>query len=219
MTSTDIDGCMKALQNGYRSETELIQAAQRGDLEAFNLLIPHYQNLLFGIALGLMNDEDAAADAVQEALISAFRNFATFRGVSLRSWLARVVINACYDEIRKKRRQHSIPLDQFNAEGDEIETSYWLVDPQADPEVQYESRELEAAIEKSLAQLPGVYRTVLILVDIQGFSYEEAGTAAGLPIGTVKSRLARARLQMQKSLQAAGELLPVSYRMEMSLSV
>ena len=85
--------------------------------------------------------------------------------------------------------------------------------------MQYESRELEAAIEKSLDPLPGVYRTVLILVDIQGFSYEEAATAAGIPIGTVKSRLARARLQMQKSLQAAGELLPVSYRMEMSLSV
>jgi RNA polymerase sigma factor (sigma-70 family) len=218
LTSTDINICMKTLLNGYISETELIKAAQRGDLEAFNLLVPSYQNLL-GIALGLMNDEDAAADAVQEALISAFRNFATFRGVSLRSWLARVVINACYDEIRKKRRQHSVPLDQFNAEGDEIETSYWLVHPQAGPEVQDESRELEAAIEKSLDQLPRIYRAVLILVDIQGFSYEEAATAAGIPIGTVKSCLARARLQMQKSLQAADELLPVSYRMEPSLSI
>jgi len=86
---------MKVLLNGHTSETELIQAAQHGDLEAFNLLIPRYQNLLFGIALGWLNDEDAVADAVQEALISAFRKFDTFRGVSLRSWLARVVINAC----------------------------------------------------------------------------------------------------------------------------
>jgi RNA polymerase sigma-70 factor (ECF subfamily) len=210
---------MKASLNGYTLETELIKAAQHGDLEAFNLLIPHYQNLLFGIALGLLNDEDAAADAVQEALISAFRKFDTFRGVSLRSWLARVVVNACYDEIRKKRRQQSVPLDQFNAEGDEIETSYWLVDPQADPEVQYESKELEAAIQKSVHKLPSVYRIVLVLVDVQGLSYEEAATAASVPIGTVKSRLARARLQMQKSLQAAGELLPVSYRMELPLSV
>jgi RNA polymerase sigma-70 factor, ECF subfamily len=70
---------MKTLLNGYISEAELIKAAQRRDLEAFNLLVPSYQNLLFGIALGLMNDEDAAADAVQDALISAFRNFATFR--------------------------------------------------------------------------------------------------------------------------------------------
>lgn len=210
---------MKALQNAAAPEKTLIRAAQRGDLEAFNLLILRYQNLLFGIALRLLNDEDAAADAVQEALISAFRRFDTFRGDSLRSWLARVVVNACYDEIRKKRRQHSVPLEQFNAEGDEIETSYWLVDPQADPEVQYESNELESAIQKSLNKLPAIYRLVLVLVDVEGLSYEEAAGAAGVPVGTVKSRLARARLQMQKSLQIAGELLPASYRVELPLSV
>jgi RNA polymerase sigma-70 factor (ECF subfamily) len=210
---------MKALQNAAAPEKTLIRAAQRGDLEAFNLLILRYQNLLFGIALRLLNDEDAAADAVQEALISAFRRFDTFRGDSLRSWLARVVVNACYDEIRKKRRQHSVPLEQFNAEGDEIETSYWLVDPQADPEVQYESSELENAIQKSLNKLPAIYRLVLVLVDVEGLSYEEAASAAGVPVGTVKSRLARARLQMQKSLQTAGELLPAPYRVELPLSV
>lgn len=210
---------MKAIQNASIPETKLIKAAQRGDLEAFNLLILRYQNLLFGIALRLLNDEDAAADAVQEALISAFRRFDTFRGDSLRSWLARVVVNACYDEIRKKRRQHSMPLEQFNAEGDEIETSYWLVDPQADPEVQYESSELESAIQKSINKLPAIYRLVLVLVDVEGLSYEEAASAAGVPVGTVKSRLARARLQMQKSLQAAGELLPASYRVELPLSI
>jgi RNA polymerase sigma-70 factor (ECF subfamily) len=210
---------MKALQTVSTPETKLIKAAQRGDLEAFNLLILRYQNLLFGIALRLLNDEDAAADAVQEALISAFRRFDTFRGDSLRSWLARVVVNACYDEIRKKRRQHSVPLEQFNAEGDEIETSYWLVDPQADPEVQYESSELESAIQKSLNKLPAIYRLVLVLVDVEGLSYEEAASAAGVPVGTVKSRLARSRLQMQKSLQTAGELLPASYRVELPLSV
>ena len=210
---------MKALQNAAAPEKTLIRAAQRGDLEAFNLLIIRYQNLLFGIALRLLNDEDAAADAVQEALISAFRRFHTFRGDSLRSWLARVVVNACYDEIRKKRRQHSVPLEQFNAEGDEIETSYWLVDAQADPEVQYEAGELETAIQKSLNKLPEIYRVILVLVDIEGLSYEEAANAAHVPVGTVKSRLARARLQMQKSLQGAGELLPTSYRVDLPLSV
>jgi RNA polymerase sigma-70 factor (ECF subfamily) len=210
---------MKALQNAAAPEKTLIRAARRGDIEAFNLLILRYQNLLFGIALRLLNDEDAAADAVQEALISAFRRFDTFRGDSLRSWLARVVVNACYDEIRKKRRQHSVPLEQFNAEGDEIETSYWLIDPQADPEVQYESSELESAIQKSLNKLPAIYRLVLVLVDVEGLSYEEAASAAGVPVGTVKSRLARARLQMQKSLQTAGELLPASYRVELPLSI
>jgi RNA polymerase sigma-70 factor (ECF subfamily) len=210
---------MKGLQHTPVSEKALIQAAQRGDLEAFNQLVLRYQNLLFGIALRLLNDEDVASDAVQEALISAFRRFNTFRGDSLRSWLARVVVNACYDEMRKKRRQHSVPLEQYNAEGDEIETSYWLMDAEADPEVQYEASELETAIQRSLNKLPSIYRLILILVDIEGLSYEEAALAARVPVGTVKSRLARARLQMQKSLQSAGELLPSSYRADLPLSV
>ena len=208
---------MKGLQNTSTPEKTLIRAARRGDLEAFNQLVLRYQNLLFGIALRLLNDEDVAADAVQEALISAFRRFHTFRGDSLRSWLARVVVNACYDEMRKKRRQHSVPLEQYNAEGDEIETSYWLVDMQADPELQFESSELEDAIQDSLDKLPPIYRLMLVVVDIEGLSYEEAAAAAHVPVGTVKSRLARARLQMQKSLQGAGELLPASYRAEVLL--
>jgi RNA polymerase sigma-70 factor (ECF subfamily) len=210
---------MKSSQVTSLPEKTLIKAAQRGDLEAFNFLVLRYQNLLFGIALRLLNDEDVAGDAVQEALISAFRRFHTFRGDSLRSWLARVVVNACYDEMRKKRRQHSVPLELFNAEGEEIETSYWLVDPQVDPERQYESSELENAIQNSLDKLPPIYRLMLVLVDIEGLSYEEAASAAGIPVGTVKSRLARARLQMQKSLQLAGELLPTSYQVELPLSV
>ena len=210
---------MNGIQHSSTPETTLIQAAQRGDLDAFNQLVLRYQNLLFGIALRLLNDEDVASDAVQEALISAFRRFHTFRGDSLRSWLARVVVNACYDEMRKKRRQHSMPLEQYNAEGDEIETSYWLVDAQADPELQFETTELEGAIQRSLNKLPSIYRLMLVLVDIEGLSYEEAAMAAHIPVGTVKSRLARARLQMQKSLQAAGELLPASYRVELPLSI
>ena len=211
--------CMKALQTANIPEKTLIRAAQRGDLESFNLLILRYQNLLFGIALRLLNDEDAAADAVQEALISAFRRFDTFRGDSLRSWLARVVVNACYDEMRKKRRQHSVPLEQFNSDGEEIETGFWLIDPESDPETQFESFELENAIQKSLDKLQPIYRLMLVLVDIEGLSYEEAALAAHVPVGTVKSRLARARSQMQKSLQVAGELLPASYRVELPLLV
>jgi RNA polymerase sigma-70 factor (ECF subfamily) len=208
---------MKALQSANVPEKTLIRAAQRGDLESFNLLILRYQSLLFGIALRLLNDEDAAADAVQEGLISAFRRFDTFRGDSLRSWLARVVVNACYDEMRKKRRQHSVPLEQFNSNGEEIETSYWLIDPESDPELQFEASELGSAIQSSLDKLQPIYRLMLVLVDVEGLSYEEAALAAHIPVGTVKSRLARARLQMQKSLQVAGELLPASYRMELSL--
>jgi len=210
---------MKYSQNAHEAEKRLIKAAQRGDLNAFNLLILHYQNFLFGIAFRMLHDEDATADAVQEALISAFRKFNTFRGGSLRSWLARVVVNACYDEMRHKRRQHSIPLEQFNSAGEEIESGYWLVDPSVGPEEHFDAYELDLAVRDSLHTLPPMYRTVLVLVDIEGLSYEEAAAAAGIPVGTVKSRLARARLQMQKSLQTFGELLPAPYRGELPVSI
>ena len=208
---------MKYLQNTQEAETRWIKAAQRGDLDAFNLLILRYQNLLFSIAFRLLHDEDTAADALQEALISAFRKFHTFRGGSLRSWLARVVVNACYDEMRQKRRQRSVPLDQFNAAGEEVESVYWLVDPSAGPEERSEASELEHAVQAVLRTLPPMYRTVLVLVDVEGLSYEEAAAVARVPVGTVKSRLARARLQMQKSLQVFGDLLPTPYRTELRI--
>ena len=210
---------MKSLPIIHEEEKELITAAQRGDLNAFNALISRYQNLLFGIALRMLNDEDTASDAVQEALISAFSKFRTFRGGSLRSWLARVTVNACYDELRRKRRQREVPLEQFNMEGEEVEDLMWMIDPAALPEERYESYELEGAIQRSLNQLTPAYREVVVLVDIEGLSYEEASIAARVPVGTVKSRLARARLQMRSSLTGYGDLLPSQYVMDMAQSV
>lgn len=207
---------MKSLQTIYDEETDLIKAAQRGDLDAFNALILRYQNLLFGIALRMLNDEDTASDAVQEALISAFSKFRTFRGGSLRSWLARVTVNACYDEMRRKRRQREIPLEQSNMDGDEVEDLLWMIDPGARPEEQHDAFELNSAIQHSLNLLTPAYRQVVVLVDIEGLSYEEASIAARVPVGTVKSRLARARLQIRSVLQGYKDLLPSQYVMEMA---
>src|ERR1041384_3187937 len=200
-------------------EKELIKAAQRGDLDAFNTLILRYQNLLYGIALRMLNDEDTASDAVQEALISAFSKFNTFRGGSLRSWLARVTVNACYDEMRRKRRQREVPLEQFNMEGEEVEDLSWMIDPAARPEERYESYEMESAIQDSLNHLTPAYREALVLVDIEGLSYEEASVAAQVPVGTVKSRLARARLQIRSSLQGYQDLLPTQFMVDMCQTV
>lgn len=207
---------MKSLLTVHDEEQALIKAAQHGDLNAFNALILRYQNLLFGIALRMLNDEDIASDAVQEALISAFSKLNSFRGGSLRSWLARVTVNACYDEMRRKRRQREVPMEQFNMEGEEVEDLAWLIDPAARPEEQYDSFELDNAIQRSLSQLTPAYREVLILVDIEGLSYEEASIAARVPVGTVKSRLARARLQMRSTLQGYKDLLPAQYSMGMT---
>ena len=210
---------MKSLPMISDDEKDLIKAAQRGDLNAFNALILRYQTLLFGIALRMLGDEDTASDAVQEALISAFSKFRTFRGGSLRSWLARVTVNACYDEMRRKRRQREVPLEQFNMEGEEVEDLTWMIDPAARPEERYESYEMENAIQDSLNLLTPAYREALVLVDIEGLSYEEASAAAKVPVGTVKSRLARARLQVRSSLQGYKELLPSQYMMDMARSV
>ena len=201
------------------NEDLLIKSAQSGDLDAFNQLILRYQNLLFSIALRILADEDAASDALQEALISAFRKINMFRGGSLRSWLARIVINACYDELRRKRRQPVLPFEQLDPDGEEIEPDYWLKDSSAGLEEQYESTELEQAIQKCLSSLPPDYRAVFVLVDVECMSYEEAAEAVHVPIGTVKSRLARARMQMRKALQSFGELLPIAYRMGTPLSI
>ena len=201
------------------NEDLLIRSAQRGDLDAFNQLILRYQNLLFSIALRILADEDAAADALQEALISAFRKINMFRGGSLRSWLARIVINACYDELRRKRRQPVLPFEQLDADGEEIEPDYWLSDSSTGLEEQYESTELEKAIQKCLLSLPPDYRAVFVLVDVECMSYEEAAEAVHVPIGTVKSRLSRARMQMRKALQSFGDLLPIAYRMGTPLSM
>jgi RNA polymerase sigma-70 factor (ECF subfamily) len=131
----------------------------------------------------------------------------------LRSWLARIVINACYDELRRKRRQPVLPFEQIDADGEEIEPDYWLTDSSAGLEERYESTELERAIQKCLSSLPPDYRAVFVLVDVESMSYEEAAEAVHVPIGTVKSRLARARMQMRKALQSFGDLLPLAYRM------
>lgn len=207
---------MNTLLTVHDEEKALIIAAQRGDLNAFNALILRYQNLLFGIALRMLGDADVASDAVQEALISAFSKFSSFRGGSLRSWLARVTVNACYDEMRRKRRQREVPIEQFNMEGDEMEDLTWMIDPAARPEEQYDTFELETAIQRSLSQLTPAYREVVVLVDIEGLSYEEASLVANVPVGTVKSRLARARLQMRSALQGYPDLLPAQYMVGMS---
>jgi RNA polymerase sigma-70 factor (ECF subfamily) len=121
--------------------------------------------------------------------------------------------------MRRKRRQREVPLEQFNMEGEEVEDLSWMIDPAARPEEQVDSFELESAIQRSLGQLTPAYREALVLVDIEGLSYEEASIAAQVPVGTVKSRLARARLQIRSSLQGYKDLLPSQYVMDMSQPV
>ena len=192
-------------------EQTLIRAAQRGDLEAFNELVLQYQDFLFRIAVNILGEEDAAADATQQAILSAFRNLQTFRGGSLRSWLSRITVNACYDELRRSARTKTVPLQISGDDDEEMDPASWLADPNPSPEEQAETSDLVDAIQISLGALPEHYRLAVQLVDVEGLSYDEAASALDLPVGTLKSRLARARNSLRVSLQRYPDLLPAAY--------
>ena len=200
-------------------EPTLIRDAQRGDLEAFNSLVLAYQTQVYNTALRILNDEDLAADASQEAFLSAFRALNSYRGGSFRAWLLRTVTNACYDELRRKKRRPTTPLEPETEDGEEVEAPRWLADPNASPEDQLDRDELEHAIQHCLENLPIEFRAVVVLADIQGLDYSEIAVAVKKPLGTIKSRLARARLRLRECLRGFWELLPAAFRLEEESSV
>ncbi len=194
-------------------ELSLIHSSQHGDLDAFNSLVLAYQGNLFNTALRILNDEELAADATQDAFLSAFRSINTYRGGSFKAWLMRTVINACYDELRRKKRRPTTPLEP-DVDGDEMDTPHWMADPALTPEGQLEADELEHAIQHCLDNLPLEFRTVVVMADLQGLDYSEVAVATRSPLGTIKSRLARARLRLRECLQEFRELLPAAFRLQ-----
>ena len=193
-------------------ESALISAAQRGDLDSFNRLVMTYQDQVFSHAYRMMGEDEAAADASQDAFISAFRNLRSFRGGSFRAWLFRIVTNACYDELRRRKRRPTTSLEPLDDTGEEIESPAWLADPSDTPEQRLERVELEKAIQHCLEGLPEDFRAVVVMVDVNGLDYIEAAESLGKPVGTVKSRLARARGRLRECLKGVGELLPAGFR-------
>ena len=164
-------------------ENALISEAQRGDLDAFNTLVLHYQDTLFNTARRILGDDDLASDATQEAFLSAFRGLRTFRGGSFKAWLMRTVTNAAYDELRRKKRRPSTPLEPDDDEQDGVEEPHWMADPSLSPEETTEVRELEHAMEHCLEGLPFDYRTVVVMADIEGLDYTEVAAAGARPTG------------------------------------
>jgi RNA polymerase sigma-70 factor, ECF subfamily len=195
-------------------EPALIHSAQSGDLDSFNSLVLAYQDALYNTALRILGDDSAAADATQEAFISAFRSLNSYRGGSFKAWLMRTVTNACYDELRRQKRRPTVSLEPANEDDEEIESPRWLADTSMSPAEKFEADELEHAIQHCLENLPADFRTVVVLADIQGLDYSEVASAARVPLGTIKSRLARARLRLRECLQGFGELLPAAFRLE-----
>ena len=191
-------------------EPALIAAAQRGHLPAFNQIILHYQGLAYNVAYRIMNDADAAADATQDGFIKAFKRLSQYRGGSFKAWLLRIITNTCYDALRAQRRR---PTESLESEEDEdSDHDARLVDHAERPEAFAIRRELAEALQGAIQKLPPDQRVTLILSDIEGLDYQEIADATQAALGTVKSRLSRARARLRELLQAQAELLPARYR-------
>jgi RNA polymerase sigma-70 factor (ECF subfamily) len=187
-----------------RSEEHLINAAQQGELAAYNELVLNYQGLAFSVAYGILGERDAAADATQESFLKAFRFIRSFRGGSFKAWLTRIVANTCHDQLRCLRRRPTSSLDA-------ILDQDWnpsLTDRSRGPVQLAEDGDLTRLLQLGLRSLPDDQRTVLILSDVEGFNYQEISQATGLALGTVKSRLSRARAKMRIYLLCQPDLLP-----------
>jgi RNA polymerase sigma-70 factor (ECF subfamily) len=183
------------------AEETLIGKAAKGSLEAFNQLVLRYQDKAFYHAYALLGDAASAEDVAQESFIKAFQNIGGFRGGSFRAWLLRIVTNTTYDLYRRSRKHPVQPLFRENDFGEDFESSAWLVDPSASVEATVEQNEDTARLYQLLGELPEIYRTTLTLVDLYEMDYWEAAEALGIPLGTVKSRLARGRVQLWRKLQ------------------
>lgn len=192
------------------NETEAINAAQKGDLSAFNQLVMAHQGLAYNVAFGVMRDTDSAADATQEAFIKAFKSIKQYRGGSFKSWLLRIVSNTCYDQLRYDKRRPGEPL-----ESDDTESDYapHLIDNAERPEDTALRHELSDMLQSAIGLLPPEQRLILTLSDAEGFSYQEIAETTDLSLGTVKSRLSRARTKLRDILLQQ-ELLPQQYRLE-----
>jgi RNA polymerase sigma-70 factor (ECF subfamily) len=195
-------------------EAQMIRYAKEGDLDAFNRLVLAYQDMAYNLAYRMMGDPAAADDVTQEAFISAYRKLDMFRGGSFKAWLLRIVTNASYDELRRLKRRPTTPLEPIGSDNEAFESPEWLKDESESPEEAALRVELNTAIQNCLEGLSPDFRAVVVMVDLQGMDYNDAADVIQKPLGTVKSRLARARVKLQECLRAFGELLPAAFRLE-----
>ena len=183
-------------------EQTLIESARAGNPRAFNSLVQSYQDIAYNVAYRVLGHADAAADATQEAFVAAYRGLPAFRGGSFKAWLLRIVTNACYDQLRVRKRRPQTSLEDMVEDQD---YSASLVDPAEGPEDALLRQDLARAIEVGIAKLPFDQRVVLVLSDVQGFSYDEIAAATSASLGTVKSRLSRARARLRDYLTRGRE--------------
>lgn len=179
-----------------RDDEHLLRASQEGDLDAFNLLVLRHQGAVFNVCLRLLRDVAAAEDATQDAFVRAWTGAHSFRGGSVRAWLFKIATNRAYDLLRVRARR---PAAVLEADARDLEP-VWPSQVAELPEERALRDELGIRLERALAALPEDQRTVVLLADVQGCSYDEVAAATGSALGTVKSRLSRARARLRQAL-------------------
>lgn len=185
------------------SDLVLIERARAGDLDAFNGLVDLYQRQVYNLCFRMLGNREAAEDATQETFLSAYRRLGDFRGGQFRSWLLRIATNISIDELRRLKRRAASPLEREH-EGEPVAVD--LPDQAPGPEERALESELRAVLERALALLPPEQRAAVVLADVQGLRYEEVAEALGCSVGTVKSRIFRARERLRAHLQTVRSL-------------
>ena len=184
-----------------RRDLILLERARDGDLNAFNDLVTVYQDQLFALIVRMVPDRDQAADCVQEAFFSAYRNARGFRGGSVKSWLHRIAVNAAMDMQRARKRR---PVQPYP----ELEDDSWQppAGEDADPVRTALTTERHRALNDALATITDDQRTAIVLFDVEGYDYQEIADMTGVSLGTVKSRIHRGRLALRDRLSDRMEL-------------
>jgi RNA polymerase sigma-70 factor (ECF subfamily) len=193
-----------------------LRAAQRGEVAAFNILVLLFQRQVYNVCYRTLGNAEDAADATQDAFLGAFRGLQTFRGPApgFKAWLLRVAVNTCYDQLRRRQRRPTDSLDAIGESPDELSAAERIADPDPGPEQEALSAEVTRQIELAMDRLPTEQRLTVVLCDVQGLSYEQAALVMSVELGTVKSRLSRARANLRDQLMAGGELKRPPERLE-----
>lgn len=179
----------------------LMAQATAGDLAAFNEIVVAYQDFLFAVVVRVVGDREAAADAVQDAFLNAWRNVRSYRGGLVRGWLARIALNAATDVLRRRKRRPSEPYPEW--EDDDWQPPSG---PATDPDHEVTRRARGRALAAALLTITDDQRRAIVLYDVEGFDYPEIAQMTGVSLGTVKSRIHRGRLALRECLADQLEL-------------
>jgi RNA polymerase sigma-70 factor (ECF subfamily) len=185
-------------------DRDLVGRARRGDREAFTQLIVQYQVPLYNMALRMVGKPDDAADIAQEAFLRAWEKIRTLREAPFKAWLFQIAANLCYDHFRRGKRYGVMPDDEQTGQTNVV--GLGIVTP--DPQERAEANERTRLVRDSIQALDHDMRIAIVLRDVNGMAYDEIAGVLGVPLGTVKSRIARARAQVQERLQQHPDMFP-----------